>query len=102
MLEIKQSIVADFWPEGCPGVPPSCTSWGRPPVRNATAPSADWQHKSILCAASVDVVVALPTGTADAAAWKAGKGVPFDVVTGRTGTAHEEAGQPATLVERVP
>ncbi|MEW9870711.1 redoxin domain-containing protein [Arthrobacter sp. HS15c] len=40
----------------------------------------------------VDVVVALPTGTEEAAAWKAAKRVPFDVVTGRSGTAHEEAG----------
>ncbi|WP_416416339.1 peroxiredoxin family protein [Paenarthrobacter aromaticivorans] len=40
----------------------------------------------------VDVVIALPTGTDDAVAWKTAKSVPLDVVTGRTGTAHEEAG----------
>lgn len=40
----------------------------------------------------VDVVVALPTITDEAAVWKAAKRVPFDVVTGRVGTAHEEAG----------
>lgn len=49
-------------------------------------------QKDTLRGQGVDVVVALPTGTADAAAWKTAKGVPFDVVTGRTGTAHEEAG----------
>lgn len=49
-------------------------------------------HKDTLRGQGVDVVVALPTGTDDAAAWKAAKRVPFDVVTGRTGTAHAEAG----------
>lgn len=40
----------------------------------------------------VKIIIALPTGTNEAAAWKTAKGVPFDVVTGRTGTVHEEAG----------
>lgn len=40
----------------------------------------------------VDVVIALPTDTEEAAAWKSAKQVPFDVVTGQAGTAHEHAG----------
>lgn len=49
-------------------------------------------HQDALRAQDVDIVVALPTGTEEAAAWKAAKRVPFDVVTGRRGTAHEDAG----------
>lgn len=40
----------------------------------------------------VDVVIALPTSASEAATWKTAKKVPFDVVTGRNGTAHEAAG----------
>lgn len=40
----------------------------------------------------VDVVIALPTDTQEAAAWKAAKAIPLTVVTGRSGTAHEHAG----------
>lgn len=50
------------------------------------------QQQTNLRERGVDVVIALPTDTEEAAAWKSAKNVPFDVVTGRTGTAHEEAG----------
>jgi peroxiredoxin len=40
----------------------------------------------------VEVLIAVPSDTATAAAWQAKQAVPFPVVTGRTGTAHEDAG----------
>jgi len=43
-------------------------------------------------AAGVRVVIAVPEDRAAATAWKAKKEVPFDVVVGKAGTAHEEVG----------
>ncbi len=43
-------------------------------------------------AAHVKVVVAVPATTAEAAAWRDKKGVPFPVVVGTEGSAHEEVG----------
>ena len=43
-------------------------------------------------AAGVRVIVAVPEDRDAAAAWKAKKGVPFEVVVGQSGTAHEEVG----------
>jgi peroxiredoxin len=43
-------------------------------------------------AAGVRVVIAVPEDRLAAAEWKAKKSVPFDVVTGKEGTAHEEVG----------
>jgi peroxiredoxin len=43
-------------------------------------------------AAHVKIIVAVPEDNADAAAWKAKKSIPFTVVTGATGTAHESVG----------
>jgi peroxiredoxin len=43
-------------------------------------------------AAGVRVVIAVPEGRLAAAEWKAKKAVPFDVVIGKEGTAHEEVG----------
>jgi peroxiredoxin len=42
--------------------------------------------------AGVRVVIAVPEDRAAAAAWKVKKDVPFDVVVGKAGTAHEEVG----------
>jgi peroxiredoxin len=42
--------------------------------------------------AGVRVIVAVPEDRDAAAQWKAKKGVPFEVVTGQSGTAHEEVG----------
>jgi peroxiredoxin len=43
-------------------------------------------------AAGVRVVIAVPEDRLAAAAWKTKKDVPFDVVVGKEGTAHEEVG----------
>jgi peroxiredoxin len=43
-------------------------------------------------AAGVRVIVAVPEDREAAAAWKAKKNVPFEVVVGQSGTAHEEVG----------
>jgi peroxiredoxin len=43
-------------------------------------------------AAGVRVIVAVPEDRDAAAKWKAKKVVPFDVVVGQSGTAHEEVG----------
>jgi peroxiredoxin len=43
-------------------------------------------------AAGVRVVIAVPEDAAAATAWKTKKKVPFDVVVGKSGTAHEEVG----------
>jgi peroxiredoxin len=43
-------------------------------------------------AAKVQVLVAVPEGLKDAAAWRTKKQVPFPVVVGQSGTAHAEVG----------
>ena len=43
-------------------------------------------------AAKVQIIIAVPEGKADAAAWKARKSLPFPVVTGEAGTPHESVG----------
>ncbi len=40
----------------------------------------------------VEVIVAVPDGQAEAAAWRLKRKVPFPVVLGQTGTAHAEVG----------
>lgn len=45
-----------------------------------------------LTAAGVRVLVAVPEGRAEAAAWRAKRALPFQVVTGRRGTPHEAVG----------
>ncbi|MGC7099663.1 peroxiredoxin family protein [Amycolatopsis lurida] len=45
-----------------------------------------------LTAAGVRVLVAVPEGRAEAAAWRAKRALPFQVVTGRHGTPHEAVG----------
>jgi len=49
-------------------------------------------QKDELAEAGVTVIVAVPEDAESAVAWKAKKGVPFAVVTGRNGTPHAEAG----------
>ncbi len=55
-------------------------------VQNMAKSAADFD------AAGVKVVVATPSTVEEAAAWKEKKGVPFPVVVGTDGTAHEELG----------
>jgi peroxiredoxin len=45
-----------------------------------------------LVAANVRVLVAVPEGRAEAAAWQAKRELPFQVVTGKRGTPHEAVG----------
>jgi peroxiredoxin len=55
-------------------------------VRTLTSQKAELEGQG------VQVVVAVPEDADSATAWKAKKGVPFPVVTGKDGTAHAEAG----------
>jgi peroxiredoxin len=55
-------------------------------VTDLTRRSAD------LAADQVQVLVAVPEGREQAAAWQARRGLPFPVVTGRQGTPHEAIG----------
>ena len=50
-----------------------------------------------LTAANVRVLIAVPEGRAEAAAWQAKRELPFQVVTGQRGTPHEAVG----LVKKV-
>ena len=50
------------------------------------------KNRAAYDAAGVRVLVAVPEGAEVATAWKAKKNVPFDVVVGTSGTAHEEVG----------
>jgi peroxiredoxin len=50
------------------------------------------KNKADFDAANVSVLIAVPEGPADAAAWKAKKNIPFPVVVGKAGTAHAEVG----------
>ena len=55
-------------------------------VKDLAGRSAD------LAADDVRVLVAVPEGRQQAADWQAKRGLPFPVVTGRTGTPHEAIG----------
>ena len=55
-------------------------------VRNMAQKAADFESKG------VRVVVAVPATVEEAAAWRDKKHVPFPVVVGTGGTAHEEVG----------
>ncbi|MCP3803186.1 peroxiredoxin family protein [Allokutzneria sp. A3M-2-11 16] len=50
------------------------------------------RHAAELTAAGVRVLIAVPEGRSEAAAWKAKRGLPFQVVTGQSGTPHEAVG----------
>ncbi len=53
-----------------------------------------------LAAADVRVLVAVPEDRAEAKAWRAKRGVPFRVVTGRGGTPHEAFGLGKKLLQQ--
>jgi peroxiredoxin len=55
-------------------------------VRSLAKSKADFD------AANVKIIVAVPEDNVDAGAWKAKKEIPFTVVTGAAGTAHESVG----------
>lgn len=50
------------------------------------------KDRSVFDDAGVRVLIAVPEDRDAAAKWKAKKGVPFEVVVGQAGTAHEEVG----------
>jgi peroxiredoxin len=50
------------------------------------------KERATFADAGVRVIVAVPEDRDAAAQWKAKKNVPFEVVTGKSGTAHEEVG----------
>ncbi|THV28367.1 peroxiredoxin family protein [Glycomyces paridis] len=50
------------------------------------------KRADLFAAADVRVLIAVPEGRGEAAAWRARRGVPFEVVTGRSGTPHESVG----------
>lgn len=55
-------------------------------VKDLSARAAD------LAAADVRVLIVVPEGRTEAAAWQARRDLPFQVVTGRHGTPHEAVG----------
>ncbi|UJW30758.1 peroxiredoxin family protein [Saccharothrix sp. AJ9571] len=63
-------------------------------ARSTTCPVCNSHVKDLaeLTAADVRVLVAVPEGRAQAAAWRAKRKPPFQVVTGRHGTPHEAVG----------
>ncbi len=67
-------------------------------MRSTTCPVCNSHVKDLVgrapdfTAHNVKVLVAVPEGRADASAWQSKKSVPFPVVTGRHGTAHETVG----------
>jgi peroxiredoxin len=67
-------------------------------MRSATCPVCNLHVKHLVrdadeyAAAGVQVMIALPEGREEAARWKAKQSVPFVVVTGRRGSAHEAVG----------
>ncbi|MFB9905968.1 peroxiredoxin family protein [Allokutzneria oryzae] len=67
-------------------------------MRSTTCPVCNSHVKDLagraadLAAANVRVLVAVPEGRAEAAAWQAKRELPFQVVTGQRGTPHEAVG----------
>ncbi|WP_181772088.1 peroxiredoxin family protein [Amycolatopsis pittospori] len=60
-------------------------------VKDLVGRAGEWE------AAGVRVLVAVPEGRAEAEVWRAKRALPFQVVTGRSGTPHEAVG----LVKKV-
>ncbi|WP_037312210.1 peroxiredoxin family protein [Amycolatopsis orientalis] len=75
-------------------------------MRSTTCPVCNSHVKDLvgraeeLAAAEVRVLVAVPEGRAEAKAWRAKRGVPFRVVTGRGGTPHEAFGLGKKLLQQ--
>jgi peroxiredoxin len=67
-------------------------------MRTTTCPACNQHVKDLVARAAefdrlgVTVLIAVPEGRADAAAWKAESDVPYVVVTGERGTPHESVG----------
>ncbi len=66
-------------------------------MRSTTCPVCNGHVKDLAKLADVRVLVAVPEGRAEAAAWRARRGLSLQVVTGRSGTPHEAVG----LVKKV-
>lgn len=66
-------------------------------MRSTTCPVCNGHVKDLAKLAGVRVLVAVPEGREEAAAWRAKRGLSLQVVTGRRGTPHEAVG----LVKKV-
>jgi peroxiredoxin len=67
-------------------------------MRSAACPVCNAHVRNLIkqvdkyVAAGVQIVIAVPEGRDEAAKWKSKNGIPFPVVTGRGGSAHETVG----------
>lgn len=61
------------------------------PICNAHVRDLE-RHADELAARGVSVLLVVPEGPDEAEAWRLRRGIPFAVVTGASGTAHEEVG----------
>lgn len=67
-------------------------------VRTTTCPVCNGHVRDLVAhgdefvARGVTVLIAVPEGRAEAAAWQAKRKIPFTVVTGERGTPHESVG----------
>ncbi|MEU3624275.1 peroxiredoxin [Amycolatopsis coloradensis] len=66
-------------------------------LRSTTCPVCNSHVRDLAKLAGVRVLVAVPEGREEAAAWRAKRGLSLQVVTGRRGTPHEAVG----LVKKV-
>ncbi|WP_409491545.1 peroxiredoxin family protein [Amycolatopsis sp. cmx-11-12] len=61
-------------------------------MRSTTCPVCNSHVRDLAKLAGVRVLVAVPEGREEAAAWRAKRGLSLQVVTGRRGTPHEAVG----------
>ncbi|EMD29535.1 peroxiredoxin family protein [Amycolatopsis azurea] len=75
-------------------------------MRSTTCPVCTGHVKDLarrteeLAAAGVRVLIAVPEGRAEAAAWRAKRGLSLRVVTGRNGTPHEAFGLAKKMLQQ--
>ncbi|OXM54159.1 peroxiredoxin family protein [Amycolatopsis alba] len=75
-------------------------------MRSTTCPVCTGHVKDLarrageLAAADVRVLIAVPEGRAEAAAWRAKRGLSLQVVTGRGGTPHEAFGLAKKMLQQ--
>ncbi|WP_414943591.1 peroxiredoxin family protein [Amycolatopsis sp. cmx-11-32] len=61
-------------------------------MRSTTCPVCNSHVRDLAKLAGVRVLVAVPEGRVEAAAWRAKRGLSLQVVTGRSGSPHEAVG----------
>ncbi|MEV7548192.1 peroxiredoxin family protein [Amycolatopsis sp. NPDC089917] len=75
-------------------------------MRSTTCPVCTGHVKDLarqadeLAAAGVRILIAVPEGRAEAAAWRAKRGLSLRVVTGRNGTPHEAFGLAKKMLQQ--